>query len=103
MQAAALACLVPDFKQLVKGEETLIGERGSNLSGGQKARVSLARAIYADGDVFLLDDPLSAVDPRVSGILMDECICGALANKTRLLVTHRLQFLSRVDKLLFLN
>ena len=54
------------MEKFVKGEETVIGERGINISGGQKARISLARAVYADADIYLLDDPLSAVDPQVA-------------------------------------
>ena len=68
-----------------------IGERGINLSGGQKQRVSLARALYADRDIYLLDDPLSAVDAHVGQHIFSECIKGALANKTVLFVTHQLQ------------
>ena len=74
-----------------------------NLSGGQKARISLARALYSNADLFLFDDPLSAVDPSVAASLMHDCICGFLRNKTRVMVTHRLQFLSRVDKVLYLE
>jgi len=72
-----------------------IGERGVNLSGGQRQRISLARAVYSDGDVYLLDDPLSAVDVLVGQHLFEKCIRGALKSKTVLLVTHQLQvFLS---------
>ncbi len=59
------------------------------LSGGQKARVSLARAVYADTDIVLLDDPLSAVDANVGRHIFEKCISGALAGKTRILVTHQ--------------
>ncbi len=65
--------------------------QGINLSGGQKQRVNLARAVYYDADTVLLDDPLSAVDAHVSKFLFDECICGILKDKTRVLVTHQLQ------------
>ena len=67
------------------GDQTLIGDRGVTLSGGQKARVSLARAIYADADIYLLDDPLAAVDAKVAKKLYNQCINGYLANKTRIL------------------
>ena len=70
------------------GQYTKIGERGINISGGQKARISLARAVYADADIYLFDDPLSAVDPEVAKLIFDECIRGFLKNKLRVLVTH---------------
>lgn len=60
------ACLQRDFKNLKNGDATIIGEKGSTISGGQKARISLARAIYSDSDIYLLDDPLSAVDSKVA-------------------------------------
>ena len=75
------------------GDESEIGEKGINLSGGQRHRVALARAVYADADVYLLDDPLSAVDAHVGRHLFDACICGALGAKTRVLVTHQLQYI----------
>ena len=64
-----------------------------NLSGGQKARISLSRAIYSDADVYLLDDPLSAVDPKVASKIMKLSILGKLKDKTRILVTHQLHVL----------
>jgi ABC-type multidrug transport system fused ATPase/permease subunit len=70
------------------GQKTVIGERGINVSGGQKARISLARAIYQDADIYLLDDPLSAVDPEVANKIFENAILGALANKCVVLVTH---------------
>ena len=72
----------------VQGEDTVIGERGINISGGQKARISLARAIYADADIYLLDDPLSAVDPEVGNKIFTECIQQHLKDKIVILVTH---------------
>jgi ABC-type multidrug transport system fused ATPase/permease subunit len=71
----------------------MIGEKGINISGGQKARISLARAIYSDADIYLLDDPLSAVDPAVASSIYNECIQNALKDKLVILVTHQLQFL----------
>ena len=65
-----------DFANFPDGDATAIGERGVTLSGGQRARISLARALYFDADVYLLDDPLSAVDARVSRILFDQAIRG---------------------------
>jgi ABC-type multidrug transport system fused ATPase/permease subunit len=66
----------------------MIGERGINISGGQKARISLARALYSDADIMLLDDPLSAVDPEVANKIFHECIKGFLKPKLVVLVTH---------------
>eukprot|EP00802_Teleaulax_amphioxeia_P005995 Tamp_05999.p1 GENE.Tamp_05999~~Tamp_05999.p1 ORF type:complete len:886 (+),score=180.61 Tamp_05999:207-2660(+) len=80
------------------GAETEIGERGINVSGGQKARIQLARASYAGADVLLLDDPLSAVDTHVARRLMDQCITELLRGKTRILVTHQVQFLEAADR-----
>lgn len=79
-----------DLKELGKGAETVIGERGINVSGGQKARISLARAIYSDADILLLDDPLSAVDPQVANNIFNDCILGTLKSKLVILVTHQL-------------
>lgn len=76
---------------LPAGDASEIGEKGINLSGGQKHRVALARAVYAAADVYLLDDPLSAVDVHVGRHIFEDCICGELAGKTRLLVTHQVQ------------
>ena len=80
-----------DLEILQGGDLAEIGERGINLSGGQKARVGLARAVYQDTDVVLLDDVLSAVDTHVGKHLFDKCLLGALKGKTRILVTHSLQ------------
>ncbi|PVU91527.1 hypothetical protein BB559_004083 [Furculomyces boomerangus] len=87
-----------DFKQFESGEFTVIGERGTNLSGGQRARVALARAIYQKADLYILDDPLSAVDPKVGRQLFDEVVCKLLKGKTVILATHQLQFISGCDK-----
>eukprot|EP00884_Botryococcus_braunii_P017606 jgi/Botrbrau1/4529/Bobra.60_2s0019.2 len=97
------ACaLGPDLEMLVAGDSTEIGEKGVNLSGGQKHRVALARACYAAADVYLLDDPLSAVDAHVGRHLFNSCICGLLKGCTRVLVTHQMHFLSdsNVDHIL---
>ncbi|XP_075417735.1 ATP-binding cassette sub-family C member 3 isoform X1 [Tenrec ecaudatus] len=94
------ACaLVADLEVLPGGDQTEIGEKGINLSGGQRQRVSLARAVYSDADVFLLDDPLSAVDSHVAKHIFDQVIGpeGVLARKTRVLVTHGISFLPQMD------
>jgi ABC-type multidrug transport system fused ATPase/permease subunit len=100
------ACaLTTDIESLPAGDLTEIGERGINLSGGQKARIALARAIYSDADVFLLDDPLSAVDVHVGLHLWENAIEKLLkANgKGVLLVTHQLQYLPSMDRILLLQ
>ncbi|XP_018575091.1 multidrug resistance-associated protein 4-like [Anoplophora glabripennis] len=98
------ACdLEKDFKQFPNGDQTIVGDRGASLSGGQKARINLARAVYRDVDIYLLDDPLSAVDIHVSKHLYDECINGYLVNKTRILVTHQVHHLKDADHILILN
>ncbi|XP_071497740.1 ATP-binding cassette sub-family C member 5-like [Diadema antillarum] len=92
------ACsLKPDLAILPMGDQTEIGERGINMSGGQKQRISLARALYADRDIYLLDDPLSAVDAHVGLHIFTHCINGALKGKTVLFVTHQLQYLKDCD------
>ncbi|XP_060065900.1 ATP-binding cassette sub-family C member 5-like [Ylistrum balloti] len=94
------ACsLKPDLNILANGDMTEIGDRGMNLSGGQKQRVSLARAVYSKRDIYLLDDPLSAVDVQVGQHLFKRCIDGVLKNKTVLLVTHQLQYLEHCDEI----
>ncbi|XP_062269788.1 ATP-binding cassette sub-family C member 3 isoform X2 [Platichthys flesus] len=97
------ACaLTPDLEVLPGGDMTEIGEKGINLSGGQRQRVSLARALYSDADVYLLDDPLSAVDAHVAKHIFDNLIGpeGALKGKTRILVTHGISFLPQVDNIM---
>ncbi|CAL8111764.1 unnamed protein product [Orchesella dallaii] len=98
-----LCCLSDDLKQFPDGDLTLVGERGVALSGGQKARVNLARAVYQDADIYLFDDPLSAVDTRVSKSLFNECIKEHLDKKLRILVTHQLQYLPFADHIIVLN
>ncbi|KAG0042095.1 Multidrug resistance-associated protein 1, partial [Gryganskiella cystojenkinii] len=100
------ACgLEPDIEMLPAGDMTEIGERGINLSGGQKQRVSLARSAYDDADIYLLDDPLSAVDAHVDHHLWKELIGpkGLLSQKTRILVTHGIHHLQEVDKVVVLK
>ncbi|VDO18714.1 unnamed protein product [Heligmosomoides polygyrus] len=94
------ACaLYPDLQMLPLGDMTEIGEKGINLSGGQKARISLARAVYQNHDVYLMDDPMSAVDSHVGAQLFSSVIGpeGMLRNKTRVLVTNELSFLHHSD------
>ncbi|XP_045152303.1 ATP-binding cassette sub-family C member 4 isoform X2 [Echinops telfairi] len=98
------ACaLKKDLQLLEDGDLTVIGDRGATLSGGQKARVNLARAVYQDADIYLLDDPLSAVDAEVSRHLFELCICQTLHEKITILVTHQLQYLKAASQILILK
>ncbi|XP_046310887.1 ATP-binding cassette sub-family C member 4 isoform X3 [Marmota monax] len=98
------ACaLKKDLQLLEDGDLTVIGDRGTTLSGGQKARVNLARAVYQDADIYLLDDPLSAVDAEVSKHLFQLCICQTLHEKITILVTHQLQYLKAASHILILK
>uniref|UniRef100_A0A8C3UX25 ABC-type glutathione-S-conjugate transporter n=1 Tax=Catharus ustulatus TaxID=91951 RepID=A0A8C3UX25_CATUS len=104
-QQVIKACaLLPDLKLLPAGDQTEIGEKGINLSGGQKQRVSLARAVYSDADIYILDDPLSAVDAHVAKYLFEQVLGpkGLLQKKTRILVTHSISFLPEVDNIVVL-
>ncbi|KAG0221629.1 hypothetical protein BGW42_007448, partial [Actinomortierella wolfii] len=99
------AGLEPDLAMLPAGDMTEIGERGINLSGGQKQRVSMARAAYQEADIYLLDDPLSAVDAHVDQHLWENLIGpeGFLKDKTRVLVTHGIHHLKHVDQIVTLK
>ncbi|NXL86149.1 MRP3 protein, partial [Alectura lathami] len=99
------ACaLKTDLEVLPGGDQTEIGEKGINLSGGQRQRVSLARAVFSNSDIYLLDDPLSAVDSHVAKHIFDKVIGpdGVLKGKTRILVTHGIGFLPQVDHIIVL-
>ncbi|KAF9877048.1 ABC transporter [Colletotrichum karsti] len=98
------ACaLRTDFQMLPDGDKTEIGERGITVSGGQKQRINIARAIYFNADIVLMDDPLSAVDTHVGKQIMDKAICGLLSNKCRILATHQLHVLNRSDRIIWLD
>nr|KAJ3419949.1 Multidrug resistance-associated protein 1 [Polyrhizophydium stewartii] len=101
--AIAAACLDHDLEILPNGLGTQIGEKGINLSGGQKARVALARAIARDADIYLLDDPIAALDAHVGKKVFDDAICGVLRGKTVVLVTHQLHLLPKVDTVVVLD
>lgn len=90
LKACALSA---DLNSLPKKDLTLIGEAGNTLSGGQKTRISLARAVYADKDIYLLDDILATLDPKVASYIFKHVILGLLNNKTRLLCTHQTRYL----------
>jgi ABC-type multidrug transport system fused ATPase/permease subunit len=87
--------LRPDLEVLEGYDMTEIGERGINLSGGQKQRISIARAVYADADIYLIDDALSAVDVYVGKKLFENVFTGKLKEKTVVVVTHSLQYLPK--------
>ncbi|KAM9951077.1 hypothetical protein ACTFIT_012181 [Dictyostelium discoideum] len=96
--------LLTDLQSMPGKDLTEIGERGINLSGGQKQRINLARALYSNSDCYILDEPLSAVDPQVATHLFNHCIQGELMNnKTRILVTHQLQFIPSADHIVVLE
>ncbi|XP_074034740.1 ATP-binding cassette sub-family C member 4 isoform X2 [Leptinotarsa decemlineata] len=102
-EVVKVCCLEKDFDQFPEGDKSIVGERGVSLSGGQRARINFARAIYRKADVYLMDDPLSAVDTQVGRSLFDECIIKHLGGKTRILVTHQLQYLKKVDLIVVIN
>ncbi|KAF7825939.1 ABC transporter C family member 3 [Senna tora] len=98
------ACsLKKDLEILPFGDQTIVGERGINLSGGQKQRIQLARALYQDADIYLLDDPFSAVDAHTGSHLFKECILGLLSSKTVIYVTHQVEFLPAADLILVMK
>ena len=96
-ETIAICQLQRDFEILPSGDQTEILEKGVNLSGGQKARIGLARAVYADKDIFLMDDPLSALDANVKNLIFKQVIMDKLAKKTRVLVTHAVEYLQHAD------
>ncbi|NXW78217.1 MRP7 protein, partial [Hirundo rustica] len=100
LEACALS---EDLNILPAGDQTEVGENGVTLSGGQKARIALARAIYQEKELYLLDDPLAAVDADVASHIMRKCIFGVLKDKTRVLCTHRTEFLEKADALLLMD
>ncbi|KAL3720877.1 hypothetical protein ACJRO7_005650 [Eucalyptus globulus] len=101
---AIKACaLDKDISSFSHGDLTEIGQRGLNMSGGQKQRIQLARAVYNDADIYLLDDPFSAVDAHTAAILFNDCVMGMLENKMVILVTHQVEFLSDMDKILLME
>ena len=97
------ACaLKEDIQRFPDYDQTVVGERGEVLSGGQQARVSLARAVYADADLYLLDDPLSAVDLKVGQHIFKTCIEDLLGDKTRVLISHQEQHMKEADQVIVL-
>ncbi|KAH3763070.1 multidrug resistance-associated protein 1 [Pelomyxa schiedti] len=97
-EAVVSSCeLKCDFSTIAGGDTSEIGEQGVSLSDGQMQKISLARAAYQNADVYLLDDTLSSVDPTAGEKIFTNCICGLLKGKTRIFVTHQLQYLNRAD------
>ncbi|CAM8990670.1 unnamed protein product [Rhodiola kirilowii] len=95
--------LKKDLEILSFGDQTVIGERGINLSGGQKQRIQIARALYQDADIYLFDDPFSAVDAHTGTHLFKECILGLLGSKTVIYVTHQVEFLPAADLIMVMK
>ncbi|XP_050432547.1 probable multidrug resistance-associated protein lethal(2)03659 isoform X2 [Adelges cooleyi] len=98
-----VCALKKDFEQFPYGDRTIVGDRGVSLSGGQRARINLARAVYKQADIYLMDDPLSAVDTHVGKHLFEKCIKGFLKEKTCILITHQLQYLTSVDQIILMK
>ncbi|KAI9987887.1 hypothetical protein PInf_024142 [Phytophthora infestans] len=98
-EALRVSSLQKDLRILTAGDRTEIGEKGINLSGGQRTRVAIARAVYQDADIYLLDDILSAVDSHVGADIFNECIKKTLKDKLVVLVTHSLSFVSQCDQI----
>ncbi|KAI8426158.1 hypothetical protein MSG28_005100 [Choristoneura fumiferana] len=103
MEVCRVCALERDISLFPHGDKTVVGERGVALSGGQRARINLARAVYKEADIYLLDDPLSAVDTQVAKHIFERCIKRYLANKTVVLVTHQLQFIKSVDQIVIMD
>mmetsp|Transcript_9368 Transcript_9368/g.17259 ORF Transcript_9368/g.17259 Transcript_9368/m.17259 type:complete len:1422 (-) Transcript_9368:53-4318(-) len=102
-QKVLQACqLAHDLELLEEGDQTVVGEQGINLSGGQKARVSLARAAYSSKSIVILDDPLSALDPGVASKVFEQCIAQLLKDRTRIVVTNQLNVLPKCDQVVVL-
>ncbi|CAL5323192.1 unnamed protein product [Camellia sinensis] len=101
--AIDVTALQHDLDLLPGRDLTEIGERGVNISGGQKQRVSMARAVYSNADVYIFDDPLSALDAHVGRQVFNNCIKGELQGKTRVLVTNQLHFFPQVDKVILIS
>lgn len=102
-QVIKVCSLTRDFTLLPYADRTIVGEKGISLSGGQRARINLARAVYKRADIYLLDDPLSAVDIHVGQQLFDNCIQGMLQDKIVILITHQLQYLKRADNIIMMS
>ncbi|KRT84878.1 ABC transporter ATP-binding protein, partial [Oryctes borbonicus] len=103
VEVLTACCLTEDLEQLPGGDLTGVGEGGMTVSGGQKARIALARAIYQDKQIYLLDDIISAVDAKVARQIFQNCIMGILRHKTRILCTHHVRYLMHADKIVVME
>ncbi|XP_057517161.1 ABC transporter C family member 3-like isoform X2 [Amaranthus tricolor] len=102
-QVLEACCLKKDLEILSFGDQTVIGERGINLSGGQKQRIQIARALYHDVDIYIFDDPFSAVDAHTGSHLFKEVLLGFLSGKTVIYVTHQVEFVNAADVIVVMN
>lgn len=98
-----ITCLTTDLALLPNGDSTIVGEKGVQLSGGQKARVALARCLYIDADLYIFDDPLAAVDAKVARQIYDNCIKQFLRTKMKILITHQHHLLTDADCVLYIE
>lgn len=98
-----MSCLNIDLEILEKGDQTVVGERGITLSGGQKARLALARALYFDADIYLFDDPISAVDSKVAKKIYENTILKMKGAKTILLITHQISYMHGCDEVIIME
>ena len=98
-----VCALQKDMDTFPHADQTFVGEHGVVLSGGQQARISLARAVYANADVYILDDPLSAVDAKVGEHIFQKCICEYLSSKTRILVSNQVSHMTTADQIVLLS
>lgn len=103
VQTIIACCLERDFEIMKAGDLTEIGEKGINLSGGQKARVTLARAVYANKDIILMDDPISALDSKVKKKIWKRVFQTMLKGKTRILATNAIDFMHLADHIIVLK
>ena len=103
LEALTRSCLATEVKELEHQDSTFVGEKGIALSGGQRVRLSLARALYADPDIYVLDDPFAALDSKVAREVYEKAILPLKGRKTILLVTHHTQFLEKCDKIIVME
>ena len=92
-----------DIESLIGGDSTEIGENGINISGGQKSRISLARGLYADKDIYIFDEPTSAIDARVALSIIKKGLSGFLNGKTRILVTQTIEYAAFAERVLYMK